>query len=110
MSLSMYQASVPTLQKMLGNLSKIAELHRVSKRWVIISDLRRSWLAAGGWWLASVALGFHSVSRHDGVTSVLRGFTAGELAALVHETTGATAEVRHGPFWRLNARWAAGSG
>lgn len=88
----------------------IAELHRVAKRWVIVSDLRRSWLAAGGWWLASVALGFHPVSRHDGVTSVLRGFTASELATLVHDATGATADVRHGPFWRLNACWATGGG
>jgi len=88
----------------------IAELQRVSKRWAILSDLRRSWLAAGGWWLASFALGFHSVTRQDGVASVLRGFTASELATLVHEATGATADVRRGPFWRLNARWATSSG
>jgi ubiquinone/menaquinone biosynthesis C-methylase UbiE len=88
----------------------IAELHRVSKGWVVVSDLRRSWIAASGWWLASVVLGFHSVSRHDGVTSVLRGFTATELASLVHEATGATADVRHGPFWRLNAKWATCGG
>jgi SAM-dependent methyltransferase len=84
----------------------VAELHRVSFGWVVISDLRRSWLAAGGFWVASVALRFHPVTRHDGVTSVLRGFTARELESLVQETTGAAPEVRHGAFWRISATWS----
>src|SRR4051812_35357650 len=47
----------------------LAELSRVAKRHVIVSDLRRSWLAAGGFWLVSTALRFHPVTRHDGVVS-----------------------------------------
>ena len=85
----------------------IAELHRVSKGWVVVIDLRRSWIAASGFWLASVALRFQAVTRHDGVTSVLRGFTARELGALVHEATGESPMVRRGAFWRLNATWPA---
>jgi len=84
----------------------VAELHRVSRHWVVISDLSRSWLAAAGFWVASVALRFHPVTRHDGVTSVLRGFTAAELRQLVFEVTGVQPRVRRGAFWRLSATWA----
>lgn len=85
----------------------VAELHRASRGWVVISDLRRSWFAAAGFWLASLALGFHPVTRHDGVVSVLRGFTAEELAALVRDATGVTPRIRRGVFWRLTATWPA---
>jgi SAM-dependent methyltransferase len=87
----------------------VAELHRVSRGWVIISDLQRSWLAAGGFWLASSALRFHEVTRLDGMTSVLRGFERTELEELVHGATGVTAIVRTGMFWRVTARWRARS-
>jgi ubiquinone/menaquinone biosynthesis C-methylase UbiE len=83
----------------------IAELHRISRGWVIVSDLQRSWLAAGGFWLASSALRFHEVTRLDGMTSVLRGFLAEELSELVRRATGVTPIVRTGAFWRLTARW-----
>src|SRR3712207_2435558 len=48
---------------------------------------------------------FHPVSRHDGVVSILRGFTAGELAALVREAVGVTPVVRRRLGWRLAASW-----
>jgi SAM-dependent methyltransferase len=85
----------------------IRELQRVSRGWVVVSDLRRSWLAAAGFWLASIALRFHPVTRRDGVTSVLRGFTADELEALVMAATGIRPRVRRGIFWRLSATWCA---
>jgi SAM-dependent methyltransferase len=85
----------------------IAELHRVSRGWVIIADLRRSRLAAAGFWMASLALGFHPVTRHDGVVSVMRGFTGAELEGLVHDATGAKPVVRRGMFWRVSATWRA---
>ena len=88
-----------------GARQLVAELHRVSRGWVVISDLRRSWLAAGGFWLASIVLRFHPVTRADGVTSVLRGFTGPELAALVRDVTGITPHIRRGSFWRLSATW-----
>jgi SAM-dependent methyltransferase len=83
----------------------IAELHRVSRGWVVVSDLRRSWLAAAGFWLASVLLRFHPVTRHDGVISVLRGFTFTELAAMAFGVTGVTPTLQRGAFWRLSATW-----
>lgn len=91
-----------------GARQLVAELHRVSGGWVVISDLRRSWLAAAGFWLASIVLRFHSVTRADGVTSVLRGFTGSELAALVRDVTGATPHIQRGSFWRLSATWSKG--
>ncbi|MHB1863020.1 MAG: methyltransferase domain-containing protein [Gemmatimonadaceae bacterium] len=85
----------------------VRELHRVARHAVIVSDLRRSWVAAAGFWVVSFPLGFHPVTRHDGVVSVLRGFTAGELASLVRDATGATPHVRRHLGYRLTAVWSA---
>jgi hypothetical protein len=81
-------------------------MHRVARHRVIISDLRRSWVAAAGIWTASFPLRFHPVSRHDGVLSVLRGFTVAELRALVYESCGAHALVCRRAGFRLTASWA----
>jgi ubiquinone/menaquinone biosynthesis C-methylase UbiE len=83
----------------------VRELDRVARRWVVISDLRRSWLASWGFWLLSWPLGFHDVTRHDGTLSVLRGFTADELARHVLEATGRRAEIRRHLGFRLTATW-----
>jgi SAM-dependent methyltransferase len=83
----------------------IAELDRVARVRVVVGDLRRSWLAAGGFWLASWALGFHRVTRHDGVLSVLRGFTAAELRRMVREALDVEPRVRRRLGWRLTAAW-----
>jgi SAM-dependent methyltransferase len=83
----------------------LAELSRVARARVIVSDLRRSWLAAAGFWLASWPLGFHPGSRHDGVVSVLRGFTADELRAQVRAACGAAPRVRRRLGWRVTAAW-----
>jgi SAM-dependent methyltransferase len=84
----------------------LRELDRVARRHVVVSDLRRSWLAAVGFWLVSWPLGFHRVTRHDGVLSVLRGFTADELSRHVHAATGRRATVRRHLGFRLTATWS----
>jgi SAM-dependent methyltransferase len=81
----------------------IAELYRVSGRALIIADLRRSWIAAIGFWLVSWPLRFHPITRHDGVVSVRRGFTTAELRRHVHEATSPRARVRRHLGWRLTA-------
>jgi SAM-dependent methyltransferase len=86
----------------------VGELDRVARRIVIVSDLRRSWLAAGGFWLASFALGFHPVTRHDGVVSVMRGFTPGELSSIVTTATARVPVVRQRLGFRLTAFWTTG--
>jgi 2-polyprenyl-3-methyl-5-hydroxy-6-metoxy-1,4-benzoquinol methylase len=84
----------------------LRELQRVARVRVIISDLRRAWAAAGGLWLASWALGFHRVSRHDGVVSVLRGFRVHELSELVYAATGRRPTVRNRRGFRVTASWS----
>ena len=83
----------------------LRELDRVARHRVIVSDLRRSWLAAAGIWLASFPLRFHPVSRHDGVVSVLRGFTRDELEQMVEGAVNRRAHVRYRPAFRATAAW-----
>jgi ubiquinone/menaquinone biosynthesis C-methylase UbiE len=83
----------------------LRELDRVARRRVIVSDIRRSWLAAAGIWLASWPLRFHPVSRHDGVVSVLRGFTRDELSAIVRAAVGVVPRVRRHRGFRVTASW-----
>ncbi|HUF31506.1 MAG TPA: methyltransferase domain-containing protein [Gemmatimonadaceae bacterium] len=84
----------------------LKELDRVARRCVIVSDLRRSWLAAAGIWLASWPLFFHPVSRHDGVASVLRGYTVPELRMLVRSATGREATTRSRAGFRIASAWS----
>jgi len=83
----------------------VREMDRVARLRVIISDLRRSWFAASGLWAASFVLGFHPVSRHDGVVSVMRGFVRAELADIVEAATGGRPTVRRRPGFRLTTSW-----
>ncbi|HEY2376844.1 MAG TPA: methyltransferase domain-containing protein [Gemmatimonadaceae bacterium] len=83
----------------------IAELDRVARRRVVVSDLRRSWLAAAGFTVAAIALGFHPITRHDGRLSVLRGFTEGELGGMVVAATGIQPAIRRRLGYRLTASW-----
>ncbi len=84
----------------------LRELNRVARERVIVSDLVRSWVAAAGIWLVSFPLRFHPVSRHDGVVSVLRGFTARELEQHVATATGARPRVKRYAGWRVTASWS----
>ena len=84
----------------------IAELDRVARVRVIIADLRRSWIAAAGFWLASFPLRFHRVTRHDGVVSVLRGFTATELRDAVVAAVGQEPSIEREHWFRLTVSWA----
>jgi hypothetical protein len=70
-----------------------------------VSDLRRSWIAAVGLWLVSFPLGFHAVSRHDGVVSVLRGFTREELSDTVKDAIARKPVVHQRRGFRITASW-----
>ena len=84
----------------------LREMHRVARRAVIVSDLRRSWFAVAGFWTVTWLLGFHPVSRHDGMVSVLRGFTSRDLSEHVLRSTGRMATIRRHLGYRLTATWS----
>ncbi len=87
----------------------VAELARVARLGVVIAELRPSPVAAVGLWLASYPLRFQAVSRRDGVTSVLRGFTAAALRQACAQA-GVNAEVRRHALFRVTAAWRVGGG
>ena len=84
----------------------VREMNRIARRRVVISDLRRSVVAATGLWVGSFLLGFHPVSRHDGVVSVMRGFVPSELAEIVSKATGKRPVVTRRLGFRLTTSWA----
>jgi SAM-dependent methyltransferase len=86
-------------------LRLLREMNRVARAWVIVSDLRRSWLAAAGLWIVSFPLRFHAVSRHDGVVSVMRGFTPQELVDTVHEAVARRPRARRRRGFRVTTSW-----
>jgi SAM-dependent methyltransferase len=83
----------------------LREMNRVARVRVIVSDIRRSWFAAAGLWLASFPLRFHAVSRHDGVVSVMRGFTPEELVDTVRGAVSRKPTVRRRRGFRVTASW-----
>jgi SAM-dependent methyltransferase len=82
----------------------LRELDRVARIGVVVADIRRSAAAAAGLWLVSFPLRLHPVTRRDGVISVFRGFSAGELRAACSRV-GISASVRRHPGWCLTAAW-----
>jgi len=86
-------------------LQLLREMNRVARVRVIVSDLRRSWIAAAGLWLASFPLRFHAVSRHDGVVSVMRGFTPQELVRTVREAVERETVVHRRRGFRVTTSW-----
>jgi len=82
----------------------IAGFDRVARRAVVLADLRRSLAAMAGLWLASLALGLHPATRHDGVLSLRRGYSVAEFASLIGRA-GVHAAVRRRPIARLVATW-----
>lgn len=90
-----------------GQIAGLArEMQRVATHRVVVSDLRRSWIAAGGLWLASWPLRFHPITRHDGCASVLKGFAPEELASTLGRAVGRHVSVARRPAFRITASWS----
>ena len=83
----------------------LSEMNRVARVRVVVSELRRSWFAVAGLWIASFLLRFHPVSRHDGIVSIRRGFTCPELEDLVQRSVGRTPKVTNRPLFRVTTGW-----
>lgn len=87
----------------------LTEMNRVARKRVVVSELRRSWLAIIGLWVGSFILRFHPVSRHDGIVSIRRGFTCPELEDLVQRAVGRTPGVTSRPLFRVTTGWTPAS-
>ena len=82
----------------------LREMDRVARLAVVVADIRRSVVAAAGFWLASFPMHLHPSTRRDGVISVFRGFSFAELGAICAEA-GVRAAVKRHPLWCLTAAW-----
>ncbi len=82
----------------------IREMDRVARLGAVVSDIRRSPVAAAGIWLASFPMRFHPATRRDSVISVFRAFTPAELQR-VCERAGVRARIKRHPGWSLTAAW-----
>jgi len=82
----------------------IATFTTLARRAVVLADLRRSRLAMAGVWLASFPLRFGAVTRHDAVLSLRRGYTRGEMNALLR-AAGVPAVAKYRPLSRVVAAW-----
>jgi ubiquinone/menaquinone biosynthesis C-methylase UbiE len=72
----------------------VGEMARVARRRVVVLDIQRHWLAYLGFIAWSRVFTRNRLVRYDGPLSVLRGFTAGELADLGTPLTGFDWTVR----------------
>lgn len=82
-------------------IAVLREMARVAKRRVIINDLERCWQNYMGARLLAATVWRRSLARHDGPVSVLRGFTAAELAADLASAGLTRIDVRRRFFYRL---------
>jgi SAM-dependent methyltransferase len=78
--------------------------HRLARIGVVVADLRRGGLGRIAFWVGARALRFDPSTMADGLTSLRRGYTAGELRALLAEA-GVRARVARRPGYRLVATW-----
>ncbi len=77
---------------------------RVARVGVVIADLRRGRLAPLAFRIGARALGFDRHTLADGITSIRRGYTVAELAALLR-AAGVAGRVSRRPMYRLVATW-----
>ena len=83
----------------------LAACTSIARRGVVVADLHRTWFAVPGFRLAGVLLGLHRVTIDDGVTSIRRGFSTGELRALGVRAGARNVAVAARPGSRVVAWW-----
>lgn len=74
---------------------------RVARQGYVVMDLRRSWVAFGLMYLLTRLFTSNRLTRCDGPLSVLRSFTAGELAGFAARAGLSGYRVSREPFWRI---------
>ena len=101
---------VVTVSQVLHHLPRAAAVRCIracdllARRLVVLADLRRSRVAMAGVWAACIGLGMDRVTRHDAVLSLRRGYTRGELNAML-EAAGAPTVASYRPGFRIVAAW-----
>jgi len=101
---------VVTVSQVLHHLPRAAAVRCIracdllARRLVVLADLRRSRVAMAGVWAACIGLGMDRVTRHDAVLSLRRGYTRGELNAMLEEA-GAPVVATYRPGFRIVAAW-----
>lgn len=78
----------------------LREMWRVSARTVIVIDLRRSYTAYIGTWLATHTVARNRLTRHDGPLSVLRSYTPSEMALQARAAGLDRVSITLHPFYR----------
>ncbi|MGH7571745.1 MAG: methyltransferase domain-containing protein [Gemmatimonadota bacterium] len=76
----------------------LAEMCRVSRRFVLVNDLVRSWVAAGSIWVLARLFSQNRLIRHDGPLSVLKAFRPEELLRLARAAGPSATGFR----WRMD--------
>jgi 2-polyprenyl-3-methyl-5-hydroxy-6-metoxy-1,4-benzoquinol methylase len=79
----------------------VTEMLRVAKRGYLLMDLRRSWIAYFLICLLTRLFTRNRLTRNDGPLSVLKSFTADELAAIATSAGATSFSVSREPFWLL---------
>ena len=85
-------------------LQLIRTCDRLARKAVVLAELRRHPLAPPSFWCGARLLGFDRVTVADGITSLRRGFTRGELERLL-VSAGIAGRVAQRPGFRLVATW-----
>lgn len=83
----------------------LAEMNRVSRAGIVVSDLHRHPLAYYGFAALAAVLRADPMVRHDGPVSVLRGFTRSEIRSLWQRANLSLTVLR----WQWAFRWVATS-
>lgn len=78
---------------------------QLARRGVVVADLHRRWFAVPAFRAAGAVLGLHATTIADGVTSVRRGYSIGELRALCDAAGVANASVAATLGARIVASW-----
>ncbi|MDZ4788627.1 MAG: class I SAM-dependent methyltransferase [Blastochloris sp.] len=65
----------------------LKELQRVSKKWVIVTDITRSYLSYLGIWLLVTCWLRHPMTQHDALLSIRRAFNEAEFSNLAQEAS-----------------------
>ncbi|MEM9955124.1 MAG: methyltransferase domain-containing protein [Chloroflexota bacterium] len=79
----------------------LCEVFRCARYSIIINDLVRGYLPYFGYKLIQPVFNLHPITRQDGETSIMRGFTPNELQAMAQEADLHNAIIHQHPMFRM---------